>query len=649
MAEVRNNHGRQSTFDDDNVRDRDPTVAVGDSRPVPQLEDAPPGRSSQEGIPGTPFAPTYRSIFTVTGPGKKLLPSLAHVNCSYLSTRGFPPTLLQLKQHVHSLTVLIKAITVSTAPGVVDNANKGLPNLPSFTDGETYDFLNDLCKPYQGPKNKALKPHHNLPLTSLLNFVEEKHIHSDDRRSTEVRVRDICPLHRSEEIPDNGHALPYATHQALIAHANEVLELLDHEYSAKGGVLGILPGEDEKDDREKAESTLLGQMILYLQRLVQRLHDLERLYANAMDVIAGEAVVPHQALSRLGVDGRKGREVVYPQDRFVLANAGEDLWQFLNGEFEKKEVEDALAMSSSKSQGVTGEALWKRQGDLETSKGMVALDITTRYYRLRGDKLKTVFVIPAHQNHPGTKVTRDMEKVPTVVSVVKPTWPERASTLEKKHRSDIEDLKRLRQENTLLKAEAEWGQDEKKILLFQHETLSGKVQHYKNKAEKMRSILKEPRNTTKRGLVELANNNLALQAELEGLLKEVRKDRESVEKEKMAAKEAKREQGRLRLGLMEQHLELAANERKAEEAQNMADKLKEAWKGRIIEVEVLKQYLTEKHIETGEKQVSEANMKKGRESAAQIIASILSDRPSGEVIVPGEETGQRGPSMSGAL
>jgi hypothetical protein len=81
----------------------------------------------------------------------------------------------------------------------------------------------------------------------------------------------------------------------------------------------------QKDDREKAEKTVLGQMILWVQKLVQRIHHLERLYANAMDVLAKEAVVPTETLSALGTKGRKRREVVYPQDRFVLVNAGEDL------------------------------------------------------------------------------------------------------------------------------------------------------------------------------------------------------------------------------------------------------------------------------------------------------------------------------------
>lgn len=639
MPEATKNRGGRSVFEDDTVRNGDPSSLEPEiPRPVPQLDPAPPPRIAQEGIPSTPFAPAYRSTFTLSRAGKKLLPSLEHVNCSYLSTAGFPPTLLQLKQHVHSLTVLIKAITVSTAPGVIDNKNKDQPDLPAFTDSETYDFLNDLRKPYKGPRNEALQQHHSLPLTSLLNTIEEEHIHRGGGNHALIQARQICPLQRMEKIPENGQALPYATHQALIGHANEVLELLDHEYSAKGGVLGILPGEDQEDDRKKAETTLLGQMIVYLQRLVQRLHDLERLYANAMDVLAGEAVTPQQALSKLGVQGRKGRKVVYPQDRFVLVNAGEDVWQFLNREFEKKEVEDALAMSNSRSQGVTGEALWRGQGDQEMSRGIVALDITTRYYRLRGDELKTVFVIPAYEKHPGTKATRDMEKVPTVVSVVKPTWPERASTWEKNNRRDMEDLKRLRQEMVQLKAETNWGRDERKILLFQNETLSGEVRHYREKLKKTENILNEPSNKLKRALLEKANHNLALQEELEDLMEVTQKERETLEEGRREVERAKEEQSRQRLRLAEQHLsqerdyaaKIEDDTRRAEETQKIVYKMKRALETRLVDVAILKHHLDEKHNGSGIEEVSEANKRKGRESAAQIMANILSDMTPGD-------------------
>ena len=57
--------------------------------------------------------------------------------------------------------------------------------------------------------------------------------------------------------------------------------------------------------------------------------------------------------------------------------------------------------------GVMGERLWEKRGGAEFARGITAIDVVTRYYRLRDDPLKTNFVIPAYQAHPGTKVTRD--------------------------------------------------------------------------------------------------------------------------------------------------------------------------------------------------------------------------------------------------
>lgn len=416
------------------------------------LAAAPSGASLNKAfIEPTPFAPVYRSIH-ISHPehAKTLQPLLAHVNCGYLSKKGHAPTLLQLKQHAQALTILIKSLTISTRAAIIDNTNSGIAGANPFNDGETYDFLNDLTKVYSGPSNPALAASHNRPLTSVLNVLSQDIQPGYKLALADGEVRympdtaaidDICPLHYAEDTPVDGPAMPYATHEALIAHANEILEMLDHEYSAKGGLLSILPPKEETDSREKAEATLLGQLILYVQRLVQRLHDLERLYANSMDALAGEAVVPHQALSQLGPDGRKGREVVYPQDRFVLVNAGDDVWQFLNREFEYKEQIDERVAENYKRNGVTGEALWATRGGREMVRGITAIDITTRYYRLRDDSLKTIFVIPAHGDHPATKATRDMEQQPTVVAVVKPVWPERVSEWEMKHRAQLKDLK----------------------------------------------------------------------------------------------------------------------------------------------------------------------------------------------------------------
>jgi hypothetical protein len=253
----------------------------------------------------------------------------------------------------------------------------------------------------------------------------------------------------------------------------------------------------EKADREKAEKTVLGQMICWVQNLVQRIHHLERLYANALDLLAKEAVVPTEMLSALGAKGRQGREVVYPQDRFVLANAGDDLWDFLNAEFERREVVDTEVDRNYRELGTTGEHLWAERGGREFAKGITCIDVYTRYYRLRDSPLKTIFVIPAHEIHPGTKVTREMEQQPTVVSVVKPVWPERMSVLETQHKSDMEELKTLRQEHMHLKAKDDLSTAEKEILRDANDKLKQEKRDLGRKFEDAYNALNQSPNRSK--------------------------------------------------------------------------------------------------------------------------------------------------------
>jgi len=501
-----------------------------------------PQRLPREVIPATPFAGVYRSLFTLNHPTNGNLHLLQHVNCSYLSTPGHAPTITQLKQHAQSLVILIKQLTISTLAAPIDNANLGVPPIIKFNDGESYDFLNDLRKPYTGPEDDALRLHHNMPLPNVLNLLEEEHIearHGKAARPARVKIWDMCPLHHSEATPVNQKSLPYATHQTLISHANECLELLDHEYSAKGGLLAILPKKEEKEDREAAESTILGQLILYVQRLVQRVHDLERCYANAMDVIAGEAVVPHQALSRMGPDGRQGREMVYPQDRFVLVNAGNDLYSYMNDEFDRRERVDEAVMANYKRMGLTGEALWQNRGGREYSRGIVALDINTRYYRLKNDPLKTIFVIPAHAQHPNTKVTRDMESQPTVVSVVKPIWPERQSTWELKNRADLDAFKKLKAEHATGLADLENYKDTQAVLELSLELAQGEARKWKQKYEETVELLGGDDRDNAHDVLMQVKETEKLREDLEAAKAAVQRERDQVEQERTVARNAK--------------------------------------------------------------------------------------------------------------
>lgn len=605
------------------------------------LDNVLPRRNPQEFIPATAFAPIYRSIFTIglssdnSKTTDQIMASLSHVNCSYLSSPDLAPTLLQLKQHAQALVILIKNLTISTLPAVIDNKNAVVQGANAFNDGETYDFLNDLNHAYKGPVNEAFKRHHNMPLTTLMNVLQQITLNDHQGGAT---VRDICPLHRAHKMPANGRSLPYATHQALISHANEVLELLDHEYSAKGGLLSILPPKEQNDDRAKAETTLLGQLILYMQRLVQRLHDLERLYANSMDALAGEAVVPHQALSRLGPDGRKGRELVYPQDRFVLVNAGEDLWQFLNSEFEKKEKIDAAVDDNCRLMGVTGEAIWEQRGGKEFARGITALDITTRYYRLRKDTLKTIFVIPAHAEHPGTKVTREMEKQPTVVSVVKPIWPERASLWEMKNRADLAELKTARRDIQVVQETVERQSHEVAALKLDNELKAGEVRHLRDQLQ----YLQDPAN----GTPAVTLSNAANAGKVIQLSQEVMQASEQLKEDQAAAKADRATAVMLRQDLERQVNNLYALSQQAltvnqtanaeiqhrldeadlantRHAAEIEDRLKKVWTKQIQDTQAIVLYLKKKAVDVGSHTIPEDIQKIAKQTAEDFVKAAL--------------------------
>ncbi|QSZ34366.1 hypothetical protein DSL72_005957 [Monilinia vaccinii-corymbosi] len=608
----------------------------------PVIGPAPRGTSSlaRGAVPRTKFSEAYRSIFTLNQ--AELIPLLRHVNCNYLSTKGHAPTLLELKQHAQALVILLKQITLSTQAGVIDNTNQNAnPDVgakaPSFNENETFDFLNDLGDVYE---NNTV--HHNLPLPTLLNTLEPQPVEPGtmvNPGSPDDFVEiDICPLHPVDPAPLDGPSLPYTTHEALLKHANEVLELIDHEYSAKGGLLGVLPHDDD-EDRPLAETTLLGQMILYIQRLVARLHNLERLHANAMDVMKGEAVVPHQALSRVGPDGRSGRELVYPQDRFVLVNAGDDVWQFLNDEFEKKERVDEQIRTNYLRLGVEGERLWEVKGGKEYSRGITAIDVITRYYRLRNDNLKTIFVIPAHAEHPGVKVTRDMERTPTVVSVVKPIWPERISVWEKKKRDDLDELRHLRRENDVFREAAEVADTERAYLL--NEVQVQRAHAFKAK-ERLKTFTEGPERD--RLGMELDAARAALDGENRELRAQhaqvqVQTDRLQARVQKLAADEqraaTRREAENRRFAARRAALEATYQQRlvdlendrlaAVEAGTRLADEFQKAWTVQVEDTQVLVDFLNSDRAKSllAEHLIPDDIAKRGVRGAQEVVERVL--------------------------
>lgn len=396
-------------------------------------------------IPATEYSTAWACSWTDTEFGILTdadLQSLRHVNCSYLSS-GRPPTLLALKQHAQALTNLIRKLCVSNAFGVIDGGNK---RQPAFEKNEAFDWLRNLDTPYTNDDES-----HHLPLWALTNQVEDE--------DEEAGVECHCPLKIAQDFGPLGESestrRPYSSHHNLVMHANACLEILDHEYGATGGLLSLLPSGSEEDNEQMqgVRNTVLGQWLLHQQHLVARMHELEINYANALDLLSGEAVVPMQMLGRFGPDGlSKGRELVHPQDRFILANTGDDIFELVHRLMDKAESKIQEKEQIWWASGVSGQRMWMedRGGDWY-SRGLVPVDLMTRFVRLKdhGDR-STIFMLPAIEQHAATAQTRKMENRPTVVSVVAPSWPERASDIEQRVSAQLEQMKELEEANRAL-------------------------------------------------------------------------------------------------------------------------------------------------------------------------------------------------------
>lgn len=392
---------------------------------------------------GSDWSPPYMSPWSRIHDDPGLKSVLRHMNCSYLGQPGAPPTLLGLKQHARSLAKLISLLEPSVALGVlVDDDPDNGDAKRKLQAGGAFDWLADLNVPYTNDD-----PNHHRPLNALQNEVRGRNeISGTAYHCPLVKV----PPRKPQEGTINRYYAasvaerPFHSHHNLVMHANECLERLDHEFSATGGLLSLVPPDGEEDSEPSAElqalkNSLLGQFLVFCQGLCVRTHEMSIEHANLLDVMAGEAVAPAQALSRDGPDARTGRALVFPQDRWVLANAGDDIFNYLHQEFDKWEVLYQQKMKEYRKVGVSGTRDWElNHGGAEYARGIIPITVMTRYYRLTGKGRSTIFVIPAADSHPGLEATRSrVEATPTVVSVVQPRWPERVSTWEAKFQQQI--------------------------------------------------------------------------------------------------------------------------------------------------------------------------------------------------------------------
>ncbi|KAJ9136495.1 hypothetical protein NKR23_g9839 [Pleurostoma richardsiae] len=392
---------------------------------------------------GNDFAKPYMSNWSIIH--DQFRDRVMHMNCSYLSTHGQPPTLLALKQHAQSLAILISFLCPTLQPTEINGPGMQRGDAANHARvNDAFDWITDLAVPYWNDD-----PNHHKPLNALLNEVRSAH----DVLGTQYH----CPLAEAPKPRKPGQAArPYASHHRLLMHANECLERLDHEFSATGGLLSVLPSEGagghSAREVEAARNSLVGQWLQFTGHLVGRMHELEIAYGNCLDALASEAAVPVQHMSRLGPDGRSGREIAFPQDRWVLANAGDDVFDHLHDLFDRDEALIEEKERIYRGKGAATERLWaEKRGGGDYARGIVPVHVNTRYFRIKGQGRGTIFVVPAWDNHPGVEHTRRMERRPTVVSVVQPKFPQRVTELERRYDERLERAGEAELENLKLR------------------------------------------------------------------------------------------------------------------------------------------------------------------------------------------------------
>lgn len=421
------------------------------------------GLDGQQGYyEGTDYALPYISPYSRIVDDPLTARLLRHMNCSYLGAPGHPPTLLALKQHAQSLACLISWLEPSISNGRVDDGfGRGNhdPDADPAADGGNnaaadaqrrldnagaFDWLASLDVPYHNDD-----PYHHKPLNALMNEVHSR----SDLNGTQTwcpltQVAPRKPLDATTPALNDAFAaavapVPFAAHANLVRHANECLERLDHEFSATGGLLSLIPPDGAGlGDAEfaAARNTLLGQLLLHMQAMYLRMHEVEFDLGNMRDALVKDAVAPTQSLTAGGPDGAGGRELVVNQDRYVIVNASDNTWRQIHAEFDKHEalLPEKEAIYRDAGLASDGKAQWfqDRGGD-QYARKIIPLDVTTRIYRLTNTGHSTVFISPMFDGVDGTQGTRLNEAGRGVVSLVQPRWPERVSEWERRYREQI--------------------------------------------------------------------------------------------------------------------------------------------------------------------------------------------------------------------
>lgn len=369
---------------------------------------APPAPQAQpEPIPAHAFAGVYQPNFLAEWIPEECQ-KYAHLNCSFFShATGVAPNLLQLKQHAQAMCNLFKTLTAIDHQSDTDDA---------------FDWLEDLDTPYAN-----LGPTHSLPLNSLRNQIAE----TQDSATGATILSTGCTL--AEDTADRRSLCDH------IEHVNDLLEYIDNETAPDGGLFSILPSQHDPA-RQLTKDTILGQWLIYTTTLVQRVAELEAEIANSRDVLAGEATAPLQ----LSSTGRmaEGKPLLFPQDRYVLANLTPDSWDVLNEQLAAKQ-EEQEATERAAAQNLHAPATKDGEQAVDPLEPVASMDVMSRVYRIPGSR--TIFINPGYAIHPGTKATRTMETRPLVQTVVRPEVGTRTTARGRRENTQMNELQNLAQ------------------------------------------------------------------------------------------------------------------------------------------------------------------------------------------------------------
>jgi hypothetical protein len=427
----------------------------------------------------TPFAGTYKPrVGDFLGQAKPypnfkgVDPTVAfsHLNCSYFEHRTKAPTLGDLKRHALSLTNLIYA----HAGSMIGSATDWVRLVGTGCQYEDEDEA------------------HGVPLEHAMNVVRQ----GVDGLET---AGGKCPL------VDGPLGIP-GGYDELMGHANEILEIVDYRCAHKGGLLSLLPHPGQ-ERRVKVEDTFVGQWMVYTSNLSMRVAQLEIEVENSRNVLAGEATAPW-VLGRAsffgggeGVDF--GRELLFPQDRYVLSGLSQGLWERLDHKLlreaqRKTVVEESVA---TKVRGGRVKPGRKAGGDESAPappgqplEPIAWVDIKSRVYRVKGKE--TMFVVLGHGGdlNPDTELTARLEKMPLISVLPHPVAGASTTAQDEEERTQQEK----RTEASLIRAlKANQAlEDELKKSTAQNENLERQVNiKVKESLEEFTSLLSELKET----------------------------------------------------------------------------------------------------------------------------------------------------------